>query len=576
MSIFLRLIKLLAPSWKSMLLATILASLTVGSNVGLLAASAYLISCAALHPPVLDLMPLIVGVRFFGISRAVFRYLERYVSHDVTFRILKEVRVWFYVRLEPLAPQVFKNYRSGELLSGIVADVETLKDFYLRVLAPPLMALLVLPVTFLFLARHDLKLGLALLPFFLLAGIGAPLGVRVLSRGIGSRMVGIKSALNAHLVDCIQGMTELAAFGQEKRHLAVARELGCELVLQQGKAAGLSGLSTALTGLSSNLALWSILVLSIRAVESGQLKGTYLAMLALAAFGSFEAIAPLPLAWRHLEESLAAARRLFQISDGGPAVPDSPEGNIRPQGYDLKVKNLSFRYDDHGPWVLQDINLELPAGKRVAVVGPSGAGKSTLVNLLLRFWDCEEGTILLGGRQLKDYPQEEVRRLFSVVSQHTYLFNVTVRENLLLARPTASQEEMFQAAREARIHEFIQSLPQGYDTYVGEGGFKLSGGQRQRVAIARALLRNAPILVLDEVTTGLDAVTEREVWEALRNVMQGRTTLVITHHLAGLEDMDEIIVLQGGRAVERGTEQELLKQGGLYRQMWELQHQVLR
>lgn len=211
----------------------------------------------------------------------------------------------------------------------------------------------------------------------------------------------------------------------------------------------------------------------------------------------------------------------------------------------------------------------------MALVGPSGAGKSTIVNLLLRFWDYREGVIYLGGHELKRYSPEDLRRLLGVVTQHTHLFNATIRENLLLARPGASEEELIAAARRARIHDFIQTLPRGYDTCVGEGGFKLSGGQRQRLAIARVLLKNAPILVLDEATAGLDPVTEREVMDAVYSLMQGRTTLVITHRLVGLEVMDEILVLDGGRVVERGRHEDLLRHNGLYRRLWELQHQVL-
>ncbi|MCL5289727.1 MAG: thiol reductant ABC exporter subunit CydC [Bacillota bacterium] len=575
MKTFLRLLRLMAPHWEMALLAVLLGFCTIGSNVGLLAASAYLIAWAALHPPILDLMTVTASVRFFGISRAVFRYLERYFSHDVTFRLLSRIRVWFYQHLEPLAPAGLMKYRSGDLLSRIVADVETLKNFYLRILSPPLVALLILALVFTLLARFEMSLAYTLLFFFLLAGLAAPLGIKVLGSRLGQQTVEVRARLHAHLVDSIQGMTEIVAFGQEDRQQTLVNHVSKQLLGLQGKMSVISGLSSSLTGLSMNLAMWTVLVLAIPLVDSGQIKGIYLAMLALATLSSFEAVAPLPLTFPYLAESLAAARRLFEISDARPEVQDAGSLIGKPDRYNLEVTGVSFRYDDESSWVLKDLDFNLPQGGRVAVVGPSGAGKSTLVNLLLRFWEYHQGSIRLGGRELKAYNQEEIRHLIGVVTQRTHLFNATVRENLLLAKPDATQEEMIRAAKGARIHAFIESLPQGYDTYIGEGGFKLSGGQRQRLSIARALLKNAPILILDEATAGLDAVTEKEIMEDIYNLMKGRTTLVITHRMAGLAIIDQIVVLNQGQVVEQGTQEELLHQQGFFRKMWDLSRQVL-
>ena len=571
MKTFIRLMVLIAPYWKPMLWAAVLGFLTVASGVGLLGTSAYLIAGAALHPPVLELMEAIVGVRFFGISRAVFRYLERYIAHDATFRVLSRIRVWFYTALEPLAPVRLMEYRSGDMISRLVADVGTLEQFYLRVLAPPLVALMVLLGVFVFLAWFGLSLALALLFFFLAAAVAVPLGVRALSRGTGRRVVKTRSALNTEIVDTVQGMTEIAAFNRAGQQQEQVKVLSRKYTDLQGRVAGIRGLSSALVGLLMNLAMWTILLLAIPLVHQGKLDGVYLAMLALGAVSSFEAVLPLPMVYLHLEESLAAARRLFAVTDTVPAVQDLPGPSPEPQSYDLRVWDLHFRYTWNEPWVLDGLDFVLPEGGKLAIVGPSGAGKSTLVNLFLRFWDYGEGSISLGGYELKAFSSDDLRRYISVVTQHTYLFNATIRENLLLAQPGAGEEELMQAAREAQIHEFIQSLPRGYDTYVGEKGFKLSGGQRQRLAIARALLKNAPVLLLDEATAGLDPVNEQKVMESIHRLMEGRTTLVITHRLNRLDRMDEILVLERGRIVERGRHRELLEQGGLYRKMWELQ-----
>jgi ABC-type multidrug transport system fused ATPase/permease subunit len=324
-----------------------------------------------------------------------------------------------------------------------------------------------------------------------------------------------------------------------------------------------------------NLATVAVLAVAIHLVREGQLGGVFLAVLCLAVISSFEAVLPLPQALQHLDGSLEAGRRLFEIADTEPAVrePDAPAP--LPQEHGISLRDLSFAYEPAGPRVLDRINLDLPQGGEVAIVGPSGAGKTTLLHLLVRFWDCQEGRILVGGRDLSALDAGKWRQMVSVVSQQTYLFHATVRENLLLARPEASEAEIVRAARQAQLHEFIESLPEGYYTWIGERGLRLSGGERQRLAIARALLKDAPILLLDEPTANLDAVTEREVLRSLQALAEGRTVLVATHRLVGLEDVDQIVVLDGGRIVERGRHEELLRQGGLYQRMWELQTQRL-
>ncbi|AQS58977.1 thiol reductant ABC exporter subunit CydC [Desulforamulus ferrireducens] len=574
MKVFFRLVKLVAPQWQRMLWAILLGCLTVGSNVGLLITSAYLISKAALHPSVAELMVAIVGVRFFGIARAVFRYLERYFSHDVTFRLLSRLRVWFYQALEPLAPASLQNYRSGDLLSRIVADVEVLKNFYLRVLAPPLVAVLILMLMLIFYGQFDHSLAYVYLFFFVLAGVLLPLGVRQLGAGRGRQLVAARAEINTKLVDSIQGMTEIIAYGQRQAVEESIKQSNERLIKLQGQTAGLSALTNSLSSLFMHLALWFMLVLSIPLVTAGQINGVYLAVLALGVLSSFEAVGALPMTFHYLEESLAAGKRLFHITSNRPTVSTRETTKVTPPNFGLRFEGLSFSYDGH-TYALRDINFTIPQGGRVAVVGPSGAGKSTLVNLLLRFWDYEQGAIYLGEQNIKELSTQSMSDLVAVVSQRTHLFNATIRENLLLAKPTASEEEMAAVIRRARLEDFIRELPDGYQTYIGEGGFKLSGGQRQRLAIARALLKDAPILILDEATSGLDAVTEQEVLTAIFDLMQGRTCLMITHRLTGLEKMDQILVLSAGRLVEQGSHQELLRNQGLFYEMWQLSRQTI-
>ncbi|MFN2166608.1 MAG: amino acid ABC transporter ATP-binding/permease protein, partial [Anaerolineae bacterium] len=319
----------------------------------------------------------------------------------------------------------------------------------------------------------------------------------------------------------------------------------------------------------------AVLALAIPLVRSAQLDGVYLAMMVMVVISSFEAVLPLPQAFQYLHTSLEAGRRLFEIVDARPTVAEPALPAPGPATPGLRVQGLHFSYAPNEPPVLGNISFELPPGRLVAVVGPSGAGKSTLVHLLLRFWEYQDGHILLGGRELRAYDAESVRAMMAVVSQHTHLFNASIRDNLVLARPGATEGEVIRAAEQARVHDFIQSLPQRYDTWIGEQGVRLSGGQRQRLAIARAILKDAPILILDEPTANLDALTEREVIDSLQAAAAGRATLLITHRLVGLEAADEILVLRSGRVVERGRHQDLMQMGGLYRRMWELQTQIL-
>jgi ATP-binding cassette subfamily C protein CydC len=317
----------------------------------------------------------------------------------------------------------------------------------------------------------------------------------------------------------------------------------------------------------SSFGMWAVLVLGIIIVGQGKLNGIYLGMLGLGILSSFEAIEALPMSLQKLEENRAAADRLWELKRA-KAAPSEGTSYALSSSTVLEVSHLNFRYEQNEPYVLRDISFEVPLGGKVGIVGPSGAGKSSLVNLFLRFWEYQEGRIKVGEKELKDLNSEDARRLFGVVTQKTHLFNATVRENLLLAKPQATDEEVYEACRKAKIHDFIHSLPQGYESKIGEEGLKLSGGQRQRLAIARVILKNAPILILDEATTGLDPVTERDViWEIL-DLMKDRTVLVISHHLPIMHNLDEVLVLNEGKIVERGSHQKLLKEGKLYTKLW--------
>jgi ATP-binding cassette, subfamily C, bacterial CydC len=572
---FLRLLGFLGRYRFRVALAVLLGVATVVGNVGLLSTAAYVISAAALVSYISLLTIPIFLVRFFSVSRSFSRYFERLVSHDVTFRLLGNLRSWFYARLAPLAPALLESYRSGDLLSRLVEDVEELENLYLRAIAPVLVAAVVSVLAFATLYPFDPALALAVLAFLAAAGAGVPLLVWTLSRGLGRNRLELRSELYARIVDGTQGVQDLLAFGREAEQRREIEVLNLKLGRIERRQSLIGGLQISLGDLLTNLAMLAALVLAIPLVAAGEVRGVYLAFLALVALGIFETVTPLGAAFGTIGRTTAAGERLFEISDAEPTIQNPKSSLPVPEDFVLQLDKVSFRYGEDEPFSLEDVSFNLEPGRRVAVVGPSGSGKSTLASLILRFRDPQGGGIRLDGRSVSEYAQEDVRRLISVVPQSTHVFNDTLRNNLLLADPEASEVALERALERARIFGFVERLPGGLDTYVREQGVRLSAGERQRLTVARALLRDAPLLVLDEPTANLDTVTEREllasVWEAARD----RAVLLITHRLVEMEEMDEILVMNAGRVVERGTHEELTRSGGLYHRMLETQRELL-
>ena len=588
-AVFPQLLEFLKDSWGLVGLSVILGSLTIGSSVALMGTSAWLISAAALHPSIALLQVAIVGVRLFGISRAVFRYFERLVSHGVTFRLLRNIRVWFYSRLEPLAPARLLDFRTGDLVARALADVETLENLYVRVLAPPLTALLVAAGTCLVLILNRASAAaIPLASLFLLAGFVVPLSARFFARRPGARMIGDRADLHAQVVDGIQGLADILAFGRAADRIARLRASGAAYAAGQRLMARISGFHSGLSSILINLALWLTLVLMIPAVNAGLINGILLASMALIVQASFEAVWTLPLAGQMWPATQAAANRLFEVVSVAPtvaAVPGTVVGSATTAGSrsaadtrrpspSLEFSSVSFAYPGRPRPSIHDVSFRLEAGRSVAVVGPSGAGKSTLASLLLRFWDYSSGEIRWGGVPLRDLDPDHVRAQIGYVSQHPYLFDTSVYENLRLARRGVTAQEVEQAARRAQIHGLIMSLPKGYETLIGEHGSRLSAGERQRLGIARLIIKDAPLLILDEPTANLDALTEVEVFATLFELMRQKTGLLITHRLVGMEQLDQIIVMDHGAIVERGTHGSLLVAGGLYSRLSNLQSRL--
>jgi ATP-binding cassette, subfamily C, bacterial CydC len=548
-----RLLGLLSAHRRWVMAGALLGFLAIASNVALVAMSALLVSRAAIVDNVAELALAVTAVRVLAIGRAAFRYLERYATHVATLRILADVRVWFYAAIEPLAPARLSTRRSGDLLARIVADVETLEDFYVRVLVPPIVAVLVTAFGCVLLGVFDVTLGLALLAFLVPVGVVLPLLTRWLSREVSERSVNTRGELSAAIVDEVHGLADLIALDRADTHRATVLALGADLDRTGERQAVFRGLSVGLAALLTSLCAIAILGLSIPLVVGGTLDGVYLALLPLAAIAVFEAVQPLSLSIQLLGASRTAAGRLFEVVDAPPPViePVAPLAPPLPSpllpGLAVDVRGVTFCYEPGGRPVLDDVSFSVPAGGSLAIVGPSGSGKSTLVNLLLRFWDYTEGLILVGGCDLRQLQADDARRLFGVVFQRVDLFDATIRDNLALADPDVTDEQVETACRMAQLHDFVMSLPDGYETRIGEDGIRLSGGERRRLAIARAIIRDAPILILDEATADLDAVTEERLMTSLRPFLAGRTTILISHRPAVAAEADAVVELRRGR-----------------------------
>ncbi|HYW92943.1 MAG TPA: thiol reductant ABC exporter subunit CydC [Gammaproteobacteria bacterium] len=566
----LRLVRLFRGAWRWMALGAFVALVVVLANMALLGTAGWFIAAmaaAGAAGTTMNYFTPAAAIRAFAILRTGGRYVERLVTHEATLRFLSRLRVWFYERLEPLAPAALERYRSGDLLSRIRADIDALDNLYLRTLIPLFVAVLGTAAAVSFLARFSTWLAAADLLCLLLAGLAVPMLVQRLGARPGARMVETSSQLRVAVIDGVQGLAELTVFGAAREQRERVERFSAELVREQERMSRISGLGTSAWNAAQMLAIWLAAIIGITLVRGGGVAGVDLPLLVLLVMASFEAVSGLPQAWQYLGQTLTSARRILEIVDTEPPVRDPDRPLPAPQAGDIRIRRLRFRYDADGPWVLDGLSLELGPGRHVAIVGPSGSGKSSLLGLLLRFRDYQGGSIRLGGEELSRYRAADVRECIATVAQHPHLFNTTVRENLLLADPEADEQRLREVAATAQIAAEIDGLPQGYDTWVGEAGLRLSGGQARRLALARALLRDAPVLALDEPTEGLDTELARSLLAAVREHAADRALLLITHRLAGLEQMDEIMVLERGRVIERGTHTQLMARGGRYREM---------
>ncbi len=553
-------------------LALLLGSLALGSAVGLMATSGWLISRAAEQPPVMYLMIAVTATRAFGIGRAVFRYAERLVSHDAVLRMLADTRVAVYRRLERLAPAGLRTTRRGDLLSRLVADVDALQDYWLRWLLPVSAAAAVSLGAVGFTAWLLPEAGAVLAVGLLAAGVGVPLLSGAVARRAERKLAPARGVLATRVADLLTGTAELTVAGALKRRTAKAGEADAELTRIASRGATATALGDGLGALVTGLTVTAAALVGVRAVQDGRLSGVALAVVVLTPLAAFEAVLGLPLAVRYRQRVMKSAERVHEVLDAPEPLPEPAAPAPAPRSpFALRVEGLRARHEGQRGDALAGVDLTLERGRRIAVVGPSGSGKTTLAQVLLRFLGAYEGTYTLGGTDAAALDGDTVRGMVGLCAQDAHIFDSSVRENLLLAKKDATDAELRGALERARLDEWVASLPDGLDTLVGEHGARLSGGQRQRLALARALLADFPVLVLDEPAEHLDLPTADALTADLLAATRGRTTLLITHRLAGLDAVDEVIVLDGGRVAQRGTYEELAAVEGPLRRMVEVE-----
>lgn len=521
-----------------------LGTLALAFAIALPTTAGYLISRAAEQPPILSLTTIIVVVRFLALARPLARYLERLASHDVALRAIGPLRARVYERIEPLAPAELDAFRRGDLLTRLVADVDAFQGLLLRGVGPPVTGVLVAAMCVIATALVLPAAALVLAAGLGLAGILVPVFAARLVRVTGRRKATARGELSAELVELLQGAPELVAYGRDEDALARIRTADRELRRLDRRDALAAGIADAAAIALAGLTTAGVLALAVAAHDATTLDRVLVATLALLALSSFETVAPLPGAARELVGTLAAGRRVLELTAQEPAVRDPDVLAGAPSGaVTVMLDGVTARYPGQEVAAVEGFDLRLEPGEHVALVGPSGAGKTTVTSLLLRFLDPETGYVTLSGHDVRTLRQEDVRRVFALAGQDAHIFDSTIRENLRIARPQATDEELVNALGRARLADWVGSLPDGLDTPVGEDGARLSGGQRQRLVLARALLSDAPVFLLDEPTAHLDPPTAEALVRDVLEAADGRTVLLITHRPEGLDLVDRVVTL---------------------------------
>ncbi|ARD61665.1 cysteine/glutathione ABC transporter ATP-binding protein/permease CydC [Kosakonia radicincitans DSM 16656] len=551
-----------------LLLGVILAIITLLASIGLLTLSGWFLSASAVVGVAglysFNYMLPAAGVRGAAITRTAGRYFERLVSHEATFRVLEHLRVATFSKLLPLSPAGLARFRQGELLNRVVADVDTLDHLYLRVISPLVGALVVIIVVMVGLSVLDVSLALMLGGIMLATLLTLPPLFYRAGKPTGENLTALRGQYRQQLTSWLQGQAELTIFGASQRYREQLENTELNWHDAQRRQSDLSAVSQALMLLISGVAVIVMLWFASGDVGGNTQPGALIALFVFCALAAFEALAPVTGAFQHLGQVIASATRITQITDCPPDVTFPQSSMPVSEHVAVQFKDLAFSYPGQPQRALENIALSIAAGEHVAILGRTGCGKSTLLQLLTRAWDPQQGEIRLNDRPLSEIAEATLRSLISMVPQRVHLFSATLRDNLLLAAPQASDEMLSAMLTRVGLEKLLDDG--GLNAWLGEGGRQLSGGELRRLAIARALLHDAPLVLLDEPTEGLDAETESQVLELLREVMKDKTLLMVTHRLRGLAFFDRIIVMDNGQIIEQGNHAALMAKQGRYYQ----------
>lgn len=564
--------KLVMVEKKDILYSILFGFLAAITAVALFAASGYMISKAALVPPINTLTIMIAVVKLLGIARAASRYAERYFSHRATFTILSNLRVSFYEKLEPLAPGIFQKFRSGDLLSRIVGDVESLQNFFLRVFYPPIVLVIVFLSTIFFVTFYSVTVALVLLVGLLLTSFVVPAVFAVSQRTIDHHVRDGRGELSTEVTEFLYGYRDLKIYQKLDGKEQQLTNTSDAYIKEQEREGVHAVLGQSVNTIVSLVISWFVLALGAYLVVEGQLDGLFLAMLVMISLTVFENATPMAVLPSHLEDSRRAATRLFSVvSEGSPEEVQQREmvKLHSEKALSIQMDDVSFAFPGEARTTLKNINLSLPVGSKTTIVGPSGSGKSTLLQLLLKMNTANQGGISIDGTSVNRIPQESIWEEANVVLQENHFFFGTIRDNLLIAKDGLTDEEMEGMLAKVKLNSFSLSDP------VFEKGENLSGGEKQRLAIARAMLKGAHLWLLDEPTSSIDVLTERSIYNHLFHQAKEDTVVLVSHRLTGLEKMDQIIVMEQGTIIESGSFDELMEKKGYFYEMKQIEKSVL-